>query len=220
MYLEKIFDIQNTHGARNAHVFLNGDLVSGLIKWTIQLANRENVVHQVMGVSELISWFVLQLKMKFENVNVYMVAGNHSRLTMSKNDAPKDERLDNLIPWYLEARLQNINGVKICAEKQDDTVGTADIRNRHYGYVHGDLDSLNGILKLIEMLDVEVSGIFMGHKHHNMTDTIQGYKVVMSGSLCGMDDYCVSNRILGRAEQIVTVCDESGIIANYDVVLQ
>ena len=51
-------------------------------------------------------------------------------------------------------------------------------------------------------------------------DFVQNYKVLMSGSLMGMDDYCVTKRIYGRAQQLVCVCTENGIESTYDVDLQ
>ena len=45
------------------------------------------------------------------------VSGNHSRLD-TKENAPLDERLDDLIEWYLGARLQNFDNISIgVAEK-------------------------------------------------------------------------------------------------------
>ncbi len=42
----------------------------------------------------------------------------------------------------------------------------------------------------------------------------------MAGSFLGMDDYCVQKRIVGRAEQMVCVCDENGVRCSYGIPLQ
>ena len=58
LYLSNIISIKNTHKSTNCYVCANGDLISGNIHPTIQISNKENVVKQIMGVSELISWFL------------------------------------------------------------------------------------------------------------------------------------------------------------------
>ena len=52
------------------------------------------------------------------------------------------------------------------------------------------------------------------------TDSNYKSKTVMAGSFLGMDDFCVSKRIYGRPEQMVCICDESGIRCSYNVPLR
>ena len=215
-YLIEIFDIQKLHGINKCVVISGGDLISGSIHLTIQLANKENVVKQVMGVSELIAWFLSELCRMFGEVGFASVAGNHSRLAIKEN-SPKDERLDDMIPWYVEARLQNFNNFKIVGDKIDNTINLVEIAGLQYAAVHGDNDKLPGILRLIEMLPKKVYGIYTGHLHHNTSNYVQGYKVIMSGSLMGMDDFCVEKRIFGKPQQIVCICNNKGILCTYDV---
>lgn len=216
-YLNEIISIQKLHNSENCYVCANGDLISGLIHLTIQLANRENVVQQVMGVSELLSWFLSELSKYFKNVYFSAVAGNHTRLSPNKDNAPKDERLDDLIPFYIKARLQNINNIIVNDDKVDNTISLINIRGLNYCLVHGDMDNINNVLRLVSMLPDKVYGIFMGHLHHNSSDFIQGYKVFMSGSLMGMDDLCVERRIFGKPQQLVCVCDSDGVKCTYDI---
>lgn len=218
-YIAHIFKIAKTHKSENCYVCGNGDFISGNIHPTIQIANKENVVEQIIGVSELVSWFLAELSSHFKNVYFSAVPGNHSRLS-TKDNSPKDERLDDLIPWYVKARLQNISNIIVLDNTIDSTLNLMNIRGLNYVNVHGDYDGHNNIQKLIEMLDVPVYCIHFGHKHHNSLDYIQKYKVIMSGSLMGVDDYCIQNRIYGRAQQLVCVCDNTGIVCTYDVDLQ
>ena len=157
-----------------------------------------------MGVSELISWFLSELSKHFNNVNFSVVAGNHSRLSL-KDMSPKDERLDDLIPFYVKARLQNLNNVFVLDNKIDNTMSLIEIRGLNYVGVHGDMDKVNDVLKLVEMLPYKVYGILFGHLHHNASNFIQGYKTLMSGSLMGIDDF-VLKTIFGKAQQLVCVC--------------
>lgn len=218
-YFHKILDIQETHHARNCYVCANGDLVSGNIHTGIDLTNRENLIEQVIGVSEIISSFLVNLSFYFENVTFAIVAGNHSRLRKKKTDSLY-ERLDDLIPWYLKARLQDNTSIHIVDDTIDKTLNIINIQGKNYLNVHGDYDGMKSVEKVIAMVDKPIYGVCFGHLHHNVTDWVQGYKILMSGSLMGMDDLCVAKRILGRAQQLVCVCDKNGIKATYDVDLQ
>ena len=217
-YLEEIISIQKTHKSENCYVCINGDLISGNIHYTIALANKENIVKQIMNVSELISWFLSELSKHFNSVYMSNVAGNHSRLSI-KDNSPKDERLDDLIPFYVKARLQNLKNINILNNNIDNTVYLVNIRGLNYLGVHGDMDRMNSILKLVEMIPEKIYSIIFGHLHHNSSDFIQGYKTLICGSLMGIDDYCIEKRIFGKPQQLVCVCTEKGVMAMYDVFL-
>lgn len=218
-YLNRIIEIRNIYKSENCYVCANGDLISGNIHPHVALSNKENVIQQVMGVSELISWFLSELSKKFNLVHFAVVAGNHSRLG-KKDESPIYERLDDLIPWYIKARLNNNNKIIVIDKTIDGTLNLINIRGKNYLNVHGDYDGFKSIEKLISMIDESIYCVHFGHLHHNATDTIQGYKVIMSGSLMGMDDYCVSKRIYSKAEQLVCVCTEEGIFSTHDIILQ
>lgn len=219
LYIDKILAIQKTHDSRNCYVCANGDLVSGKIHLGVDLNNRENLIEQVIGVSEVISNFLTTLSFYFDTVTFAIVAGNHSRLRKKKTDSLY-ERLDDLIPWYLKARLQNNPSIIINDDTIDKTLNIINIQGKNYLNVHGDYDVIKHVDKVIAMVNEPIYAVCLGHLHHNVTDWVQGYKVLMSGSLMGMDDLCVARRILGKAQQLVCVCDSSGITATYDVDLQ
>ena len=216
-YLSEIIYIKELHNSENCYVCANGDLISGLIHINIQIANRENVVEQVMGVSELISWFLSELSNHFNNVYFSVVAGNHSRLSINKDQSSKNERLDNLVPFYIKARLQNIKNINVTDNNIDNTMSLINIRGLNYLGVHGDYDGISNILKLAEMIPDKIYGIFMGHHHHNKIDVNQGYKILISGTLMGIDDYCIEKRIYGIPQQLICVCDEKGVKCSYDI---
>lgn len=219
-YLNRIIEIATVHNSENCILFCNGDMISGNIHKTIQVSNKENVVRQIMGVSELLSEFIAELSKHFSCVQFVSVAGNHSRLD-KKEDSPLDERLDDLVEWYLKARLDSFDNVIIGgAEKVDSTMYLIDIRGKTYLGVHGDYDNnISKITALQAMAGRNVYAILSGHFHHNRIDEVQGIKTVMAGSFVGMDDYCIQKRIYGKPEQLVCVCNDSGIACYYDVPL-
>ena len=219
-YLDKIIEIAELHHAENCIVYNCGDTISGNIHLTIQIKNKENAVEQVKGASELIAEFLMELSRRFNTVRYVSVSGNHSRLT-KKDDALIDERLDDLVEWYLEARLQNFENIIIDTKSRlDPTMFVIDVRGKTYCGVHGDFDgTATKIAALQNMVPGKLYAVLCGHKHHNACDHVQGIKIMMTGSFLGMDDYCVQKRIVGDPEQMVCVCDETGVVCQYDIPL-
>nr|DAY87596.1 MAG TPA: DNA polymerase II small subunit [Caudoviricetes sp.] len=221
-YLDRIISIGETHRSENCIVWANGDEISGNIHQSIAVTNKENVIEQIKGVSELIAEFLAELSQHFNNVTFVSVAGNHSRIEPNKDRALISERLDDLVEWYLGARLQNFENVTIGGgEKIDHTIYLVDVRGQTYCGVHGDFDgSASKVQALQAMAGRPIYAVLSGHLHHNKIDEVQGVKTIMAGSFLGMDDYCVQKRIVGRAEQMVCVCDENGVRCSYGIPLQ
>ena len=221
-YLDRIISIAQVHGSENCIVWENGDAISGNIHFSLSVTNKENVIEQIKGVSELIAEFLAELSKHFKHVTFVSVSGNHSRLNPNKDLALPSERLDDLVEWYLAARLQNFENVTIGGgERVDDTMYLIDVRGKTYCGVHGDYDgSAAKVQTLQTMARKPVYAVLSGHLHHNKVDDVQGVKTIMAGSFLGMDDYCVQKRIVGRAEQMVCVCDCDGVRCLYEVPLQ
>lgn len=221
-YLDRIISIEETHRSENCVVWANGDEISGNIHQSIAVTNKENVIEQIKGVSELIAEFLAELSRHFSNVTFVSVAGNHSRIEPNKDRALISERLDDLVEWYLGARLQNFENITIGGgEKIDHTIYLVDVRGQTYCGVHGDFDgSASKVQALQAMAGKPIYAVLSGHLHHNKIDEVQGVKTIMAGSFLGMDDYCVQKRIVGRAEQMVCVCDENGVRCSYGIPLQ
>lgn len=220
-YLDRIFAIQDTHNSGDCVVWANGDLINGNIRYSIAVTNKETVIEQITGVSELIAEFLAELSKRFAHVSYVSVSGNHSRLNPNKDQSLSSERLDDLVEWYLKARLQNFENVTVGdCNRIDPTMYVMDVRGKTYLGVHGDYEATpSKVQSLQTMAGKPVYAILSGHLHHNKIDEIQGVKTVMAGSFLGMDTYCVNSRIYGRPEQLVMVCDENGIRCSYDVPL-
>lgn len=221
-YLNKIIQIAETHQSENCIVWENGDAISGSIHRSIQVTNKENVIEQIMGASELIAEFIAELSKHFRTVKFVSVSGNHSRIEPNKENALVEERLDDLIEWYVAARLQNFDNVEIgYGDKIDATMYLINVRGQNYCGVHGDFDGSSSKVQSIQtMIGKPLYAVLSGHMHHNKVDEVQGVKTVMAGSFLGMDNYCVQKRIFGKPEQLVCVCDENGIVCHYDIQLQ
>lgn len=223
-YIDEVVTIAARHNSENCIIACAGDNISGSIHYSIAVQNKESVIEQVTGVSELISQFVAQLSKYFNTVRFVSVAGNHSRLNPNKDENLLEDRLDNLTEWYMRARLQNFTNVIINDDhKLDPTISLFDIRGKNYCLCHGDYDGSQQKIQTLQSMvgsDTPICAVLLGHKHHNQTDDIQGVKMLMAGSFLGMDSFCVQNRIFGRPEQMVCVCDSSGVVCHYDIGLK
>lgn len=220
-YLQRILAIAETHASEDCVVWAAGDFISGNIHRSIQVSNKENVIEQIIGVSELIAEFLSGLSRHFRTVRFISVAGNHSRIEPNKDNAITAERLDSLVEWYLEARLQNFENVIISDEHRlDPTMSLFEVRGKNFCLVHGDFDGTPSKMQTLQqMAEVPLYAVLCGHLHHNRTDSVQGIRQIMAGSFQGMDSFCVEKRIVGRPEQMVCVCDDSGIVCHYDIPL-
>jgi len=222
--LSKVIAIGNRHNSVMVNVVLLGDQISGNIHNTIQVSNRENVIEQIKIASEIISNFCVELSKVFGFVNVYEVAGNHSRLVSNKELAVHDERLDNLITWIVKQMTSHIENIKIHDDDNriDSGISMFELYGKDYVAVHGDYDVLNktGVGNLSMMLGKIPYAIMNGHNHFPSNTDVNGVKVIQGGSMAGSgDDYTIEKRLFGKPNQTVLVCDEDGIDCIYNVEL-
>ncbi len=216
-YYLQILDIKKTHKSNKCHVTLLGDAISGVLHNVIRVANSEDVVTQVQKVSEYIANFLSKIANEFEEVNVYYVSGNHSRNFQDKKESINSERLENFIPWYLKVRLGNFSNLKIHDSKIDNTVAIADIKGHTCYFTHGDNDNSKQVAeKLTMMFEKKPLMVMFGHMHHFQVDTLQKVKLIMSGSFCVNDEYCLNKRIIGEPSQTVVVINDKGVKCLYD----
>jgi hypothetical protein len=216
-YIDEILKIQKTHNSQNCYVCANGDFISGNIHKSLSLENKENIIEQIMGVSELVADFLFELSKHFDKVIFSSTAGNHSRIGENK-DVLKDERLDDLIEWYVKARIQNVKNIIINEKNIDNTMYLLNVRGKNYLGVHGSYDDSNyKIQSVTNMTEENIYCVLLAHLHHNKSDYVQGIKTLMAGSFVGMDNYTIEKRIIGQPQQLVCVCTNKGVLCQYDV---
>lgn len=214
-YLQEIRNIKATHNSENCFLVCNGDLINGNIHYEIAVENKENLIEQIMTAAQLVSEFAFELSKMFNHVTVGVVAGNHSRVG-EKDKSLYKERLDDLILWYVKAKLQNIANVDYI-ENIDVTMNTMEVRSKRYLNCHGDYESGKQALTSLNIMGGNVYAVIGAHKHHNEQSYINNVKVLMGGSMLGMDDFCVTKRIVGIPQQMVCICTDNGVKAIYDV---
>ena len=222
-YLNEIYNIQQLHQCKICYLVLGGDQISGLIHPNLRLQNNENVIEQLKIAVTYIGEFIYTVQDWFEEINVYSVSGNHSRLNPNKEDHLKGEELDEMIPFCLELQFKKNEKVRICnefAERIDSTISAFKTRGHKLFYiVHGDKDTPSNVVKNLTLMSgKKPDGIIMGHRHCNGLSTEYKVKIIQCGCVVGTDDYCVDKRISGEPEQCVIITSEKRAVkCLYDV---
>lgn len=217
-YLQQIYDIQDRHKSENCFVILGGDMISGGIHPTLRIENNQDIIDQLLTVIELLSQTMTEISRKFKKTHVYLVPGNHGRIQPNKDENLSHENLDNLILPYMRAKLQNYKNIICHDNKIDQSMAVFEVRNKLIYASHGDRDPFKKVLeRASSLLGRRPDIIFLGHMHHNHSETQSNTKIIQSGSLSGMDQYCVDKRIAGKPEQTVSIIDNKGLLCSYEI---
>lgn len=193
-----------------------GDLVSGSIHRSIAVTNRENVIEQIMLASEFMLSFVKAFVDKGFFVTFTNICGNHSRMD-KKDEAIKDERMDNLIGWFVSTHLASYPNFKYI-KPQDTTLAEVD----GFWFVHGDNDNFgkSGLSSLVLAKGYKPAGIFMGHLHSFAVDDCYDVKICRGGSLCGSgNDYTIEKRLKGKPTQLMAIAEDGEVCQFYNIIL-
>ncbi len=218
-YIINILEIQKIHNSENCYIVI-GEIVSGIIHNNLRLQNNIDLMEQFKYISELISCLLTTISTHFNQVYVYVTAGNHSRISQKKEDSLDGENMDILLPFYLQARLQNIQNIHICKNEIDPEIAMFSIRENTIMSSHGHKDDPKSVVQNFTMLfGIKPDIVLLGHRHTNGLLTVYDTKVIQSGCVSGTDNYSMSIRKANKPEQTVSVVNSSGLYCLYDIQL-
>lgn len=218
-YTSDILDIRGFHQSENCFLVI-GEILSGLIHNNLRLQNNMDLMEQFKYVSELISAMLVKLASSFNHIYVYTTPGNHSRITPKKEDSLDGENMDVLLPFYLKARLQNIENVSICDNQIDPEIAMFNIRGNTVFASHGHKDNPTNVVQNFTMMyGIKPDVVLLGHRHTNGMTTVYDTKVIESGCVSGSDQFSMSIRKTNRPEQTVSIIDCNGLVCLYDIQL-
>ena len=218
-FASDILDIRGQHGSENCYLVI-GEILSGLIHSNLRLQNNMDLMEQFKYISELISAMLIRMANHFNHIYVYVTPGNHSRVSPKKEEALDGENMDVLLPFYLKARLQNIENVSICDNTIEPEIAMFNIRGNNVFAAHGHKDNPSSVVQNFTMLfGIKPDIVLLGHRHTNGLTTVYDTKVIESGCVSGTDQFAMSIRKANRPEQTVSVIGEDGLICLYDIKL-
>jgi UDP-2,3-diacylglucosamine pyrophosphatase LpxH len=216
--VEKIIEYGKANHISTLNIGALGDFVHGLIHVSARVQSNEDLIQQITYVSEVLSDVFVKLASVFPNIKVYFVNGNHARPGKAE-DFGMNENFELLLPWYVKARLQNIDNINIVTER-DGYILTS-IFDKKIIFVHGQYDNADvAVNKLPQMLGTMVDYIMGGHVHHVYEREFSTTTTLVNGSLIGADDYSVQKRFGTKPSQKFMVFDkEIGLESTYDIKL-
>lgn len=198
------------------YLMILGDEISGLIHNTTRLEQREDVISQVIEVSELLYESIVKLAKNLPFVVVGLAQGNHSRVMADKKDSLEQENFTRLIKEFLKLRLANISNVLLLENKFDESIIELNIRGYNVIGLHGQNDRLNNLSRLIEMFDKKIDYICLGHYHQSKEFENNKTEVIVNGCFSG-DDYSKRLRLYNKPIQKLLLFDDTGKIATYNI---
>lgn len=214
-YKNKIIHYCIKHNVTKLNMEILGDCISGIIHGSVRVQQEEDVISQLMIVSEALSDMAIELQQYIPEVVVYNVYGNHSRLISAKKESISKENMERLISFYMRTRLGD--KIKVIDGYTEDFLWYK-IKNRTIVLTHGTNDkpttALNNMIRILGFVPDE---IHLAHRHHVETIDDCDTEIIANGSIVGTDTYAVDLRKATKPSQILRIYDED--ICNYKIVL-
>lgn len=209
VWYSKLFDCEN------CYVVFAGDLINGYIHSTLSMEDTTDAITQVMKAGKLAEYIINRLVMEYDynQIIISSVNGNHSRLK-PKDLNLRSEKLDRIIPWYLEGVFKNYRRKVVFTLSPDPTYDTFNIRGKEYVSVHGDFDGFdkNGSNTLSAFLGYFPYAVIYGHKHKSAFLSPSRSKLIMGGSLSSAgDNHGIEHRFIGEPSQMFCILNDGEI---------
>lgn len=183
------------------NVEILGDMISGIIHGSTIAQAQEDIIDQVLDVSDILTDFILSLKSEIPHITVYSVYGNHGRTMQGKSDAANKSNYERIIPAYIRKELRN-NDIQVIDSGFEDFVAYFLRDGRLIVCTHGTNDNPTTVNKTFtKLLGQDVFDIHMGHFHNPK----EGDGTTVNGSVIGSDDYSISKRFYNIPTQILKV---------------
>lgn len=214
--LGKTIEYIQLNKVRTLYVLGLGDYMSGIIHTTTRIENRENIVQQVIKVSEALSQMLTELS-KVVEIYYYDVTDNHGRVFPNKDDWENEDNFSLFVRWYLDARFKDNEYIHIMQNTYSNEIGVVEIFGRNYAFTHGHRDKISNIVQNLSLMTKKFyDAIFMAHCHHYEANEIHGTYVYMNGTLSGTDMYANNERKTSNPSQNLFILNSNdGIECQY-----
>ncbi|MGI4915737.1 metallophosphoesterase [Clostridioides difficile] len=218
---DKVIEYSKLHKVKRLHVMLLGDLISGHIHNSIRLENRENIVEQIIEVSEILSEFIYELSKEIDKIIVYSVGGNHDRVLPKKDENLDKDNFTLLIDEYIKLRIKSLGNVIFQENIYDNDIIVAKICGNTCFGTHGDKDKMStAIPKLTSLIKLIPDYIFMAHLHNCKEDSYGESEIIVNGSFSGTDTYAKNLRLSSYAMQKLMIFNDDGRLCTYNIKLK
>lgn len=192
------------------HVLNLGDLFAGNIHVSNRVSAEFDVITQIKTVSEALANFLNNLANSIDTVKYYSVLDNHSRTNKNYTEHIEKENLGRLIDWWIQERMKNTNLI-LEDSKFDENLGHLQLENgKNVFFSHGHLDKgINNVVQNYTLSSGKIAHyVFLGHWHTKKAKEYQGSKVFVNGSLRGVDEYALNNRLFAKPSQTLVIFED------------
>lgn len=208
--LKKVKRYLLNYNITNLVVEINGDMVHGLINVSNRVQSEEDVVSQIIIVSDMLSYFINELKPYVKKLKVVTTLGNHGRLIPNKKESINKENMEMLIPEFLKLKLDK--DINILTSNGLDFI-KYNIGNRVICLSHGQYDKANEVIEdFSKIYKCVPNEIHLGHTHSYKDINDSNIYITVNGSLMGSDEYAVNLRKITKPSQNLIVYDEDRCI--------
>lgn len=197
------------------YVELLGDAITGLIHGSTIAQWQEDIIDQILDVSDLFVEFILLLKKQIPNIKVYSVYGNHGRTAQNKSDLSNKSNYERIIPAIIRKELR-ANNIKVIDGGYEDFVSYRLHDGRLIVCSHGTNDNPNiANEKFTKLLTENVFDVHIGHYH----SVKEGNGTTVNGSVMGSDDYSISKRLHNQPAQVLKVYYNNDDVGTFKLTL-
>lgn len=211
--LSEVISIGKANNIRKLHVVNLSDLIAGRIHLTIRLESREDVISQIMEVSEILAEFLTELSKHF-NIVYSDVLDNHSRLEPNKGDSIELETLVRIIPWYLKQRLFNNSRIEFNINSFADDIAAFNVFGFNVVAVHGHKDKPSKVIENLSAMTRRRNDLVLSaHYHHMSMDESHECTRISNGSLMGVDTFAQDLRLTSKPSQTMIISTPENIVS-------
>lgn len=194
---------------------INGDMIQGIINTSNRVQSEEDAVSQIVIVSDMLAYFINELKPYLKDLKVVTTLGNHGRLIADKKAAINSENMEMLIPEFLRLKL---NDIKVMASGGLDFV-RYEFAGRNICLAHGQNDNINHAIEdFVKIYKIVPDEIHLGHTHAYKDINDCNIYITVNGSLMGTDEYATNIRKATKPSQNLIVYGEDRGV--YELVLE
>ena len=217
---DKIIEYSNLNNLDVMNVCLLGDMISGEQYLSVRLENRENLINQIINVSELLSEAIYKISLNVPFVTVSIADGNHERVYNKKENLNKDNYTE-LIRKFLELKLKNVSNITFTENIYDNNIISFECCGNTVVGLRGDKCKKDKVsYEMYNMLNKKIDIILMGHFHQISQDICYETIVYRNGSFIGTDEYARNLNLNTYPTQKLLIVSELGVECCYDIRLR
>lgn len=216
---DKIIEYSKLNNLDIMNVCLLGDMISGEQYLSVRLENRENLINQIINVSELLSEAIYKISLNVPFVTISIADGNHERVYNKKENLNKDNYTE-LIRKFLELRLKDVPNITFLENIYDSNIISFECCGNTVVGLHGDKCKKDKVsYEMSNMLNKKIDIILMGHFHQIAQDISYETIIYRNGSFIGTDEYARNLNLNTYATQKMLIVSELGVECCYDIKL-